>query len=131
MSFTDQKPKTANERDVSAPWGGAKNGKNFRCYLCGHRFQVGDQYRFVFGQTLGNFMVCQECDTGDVLKKWADLQDEWNNLQDGKFWYFSKRVTDGYESELHEVGRESREAEDDIQYWKDKALYGGGERRYG
>jgi len=129
MSFTDQKPRIATEADVKAPWGGAKNGKNFRCYLCGHKFQVGDQYRFVFEQTLGNLMVCQDCDTGDVLQKWADHQSEWEKLRDGKFWYFTKRVEDSYESEMHYAARESREASEDIKYWKDKAMYGGGERR--
>ena len=124
MSFTDQKPRIATEADVKASWGGAKNGKNFRCYLCGHKFQIGDQYRFVFGQTLGNLMMCQECDTGDVLQKWADLQAEWEKLQNGKFWYFSKRVEDNYESEIHYAAHEACEASKDIDYWKNEALYG-------
>ena len=88
MSFTDQKPHIATVEDIKAPWSGGKNGKYFRCYLCGHRFREGDQYRFVFGKKLGNLMVCQACDSGDVLKKWSDLQEEWLKLSDSRFWHF-------------------------------------------
>jgi len=83
MSFTDQKRRIATEKDCSARWSGAKDGKNFRCAMCGHRFQVGDGWRWQYGQgrsfesdtgaTLGvrNFLVCDECDGPDVLDRWV------------------------------------------------------------
>jgi len=88
-------------------------------------------YRFIFGQTLGNLIVCQNCDTGDVLQKWATHITEWEKLRGGKFWFFAKRAEDNYEDEIREAGREIREADGDIKYWKGKAMYDGEERRYG
>ena len=125
MSFTDQKPRIATEQDVTAPWAGAKNGKYFRCYLCGHKFKVGDQYRFVFGQTLGNFMVCQDCDSEDIMQKWASHHAEWEKLRNGKFWYFVIPIEDAYDDEKKEASREARETNEEIKYWKDKAYESG------
>ena len=133
MSFTDQKPRIATEQDVTASWGGAKNGKYFRCYLCGHKFVIGDQYRFVFGKDTVNCIVCQLCDGTDeeVRGKWRKLQDEFDELSSGKFWFFTKRIENNYEDELREVAREERELVEDREYWKGKAQYGGEERNYG
>ena len=78
MSFTDQKPKIVTEEDVKAPWSGGKNGKYFRCKLCGHKFQVGDYYRFIF-HNFGNIIVCQNCDKDDPAQKWTKLHEEWGS----------------------------------------------------
>ena len=73
MSFTDQKPRVATAADVTAKW-----GSQFRCYLCGHRFQVGDQWRWVWSgaAALRNCLVCARCDGDDVLERWQALNDE-------------------------------------------------------
>lgn len=126
MSFTDQKPRVATTEDVRAQWGGGKKGKYFRCYLCGHKFAVGDQYRFVFGNRSANCLVCQSCDGSnqEVQEKWNQLHNEFTELSNGKFWYFTSRQIDSYEDELSEIARNERELEEDAEYWKREASYG-------
>lgn len=75
MSFTDQKPRIATEDECKANWGGVKNGKKFRCYLCAHKFVVGDVWRWVYGDSVGNFMVCEKCDGPDAIQKYHALMD--------------------------------------------------------
>ncbi len=104
MSFTDQKPRIATEQDVTAPWGGAKNGRYFRCYLCGYKFQVGDYYRFVLS-THGNLMVCKACDKDDPAQKWVELRKEWELLREGRFWHFIIRQEDSLSDTEREVGQ--------------------------
>jgi hypothetical protein len=73
--FTDQKPQTATENDLKLRWSCGKPGERFRCYLCGHKFQVGDTWRFVYSNSTpgatGNFLVCDKCDGPDVLDRWV------------------------------------------------------------
>jgi hypothetical protein len=82
-SFTDQKPRTATEADLLAPWSG--HPRNFRCYLCGHRFKVGDVWRWVFsdGRRVMNFLTCEKCDGPDVLDRFAD---EVKRVKDSFWW---------------------------------------------
>jgi hypothetical protein len=74
--WTNGKPRTVTEADCRAPWGGAKNGKRFRCSLCGHRFVPGDTWRWVYCNDGscpgGNFHVCGTCDGPDVKDRRAD-----------------------------------------------------------
>ncbi|KKL03862.1 hypothetical protein LCGC14_2621870 [marine sediment metagenome] len=70
MSFTDQKPRVATEHDIHAKWSGEPDGQEFYCKLCGYVFQIGDVWRWVYGGSVINFIVCQVCDTEDVLEKW-------------------------------------------------------------
>jgi hypothetical protein len=72
MSFTDQKPRIATKQDLQSPWGGEKGGKRFRCYLCGHKFEEGDYWRWVFAGDKGliNFLVCRVCDGENVIEEW-------------------------------------------------------------
>jgi len=86
MSFTDQKPRVATNKDVVAPWGGGKYGIYFRCYLCGYKFTVGDYFRWVFHST-GNFLTCKDCDCIGVAQKWEQVQEEAIH----KYWWFTKR----------------------------------------
>ena len=86
-TFTDQKPRIATEEDCKRPWSGRPNGEGFRCYLCGHRFKPGDQWRWVYanGQSpaYGNFLVCKKCDGDDVLDRWQ----EQNAALNDKYWW--------------------------------------------
>ena len=95
MSFTDQKRRIVTEDDLTAPWGGYRDGRNFRCYLCGYRFKVGDGWRWVasggasfevdskrFGCI--NFKVCDACDGDDVRERWAQRYVEFYG--DDRFW---------------------------------------------
>mgnify|MGYP006293072947 CR=1 FL=1 len=92
MSFTDQKPWVATEKDCHARWDGMPNGEYFRCKLCGYKFKPGDTVRFVFGGPHTNVLVCQECDTGneDVRKKWDLMHKEMKT----KYWYFWSLIND-------------------------------------
>lgn len=72
MAFTDQKPRIATEKDCKARWACGANGKYFRCMLCGHKFQPGDIYRWVYCTDIGvtNIIVCKDCDGEDVKDRW-------------------------------------------------------------
>lgn len=122
MSFTDQKPRVATEENIKAPWSGGKNGRYFRCSLCGHKFIVNDYYRFVFHQ-FGNILVCQDCDKDDPATKWTNLHGEWDKLREGKFWHFIVKLEDNLKDTEKEFAHEARESQEDIKYWKNKALY--------
>jgi len=90
MSFTDQKQRIATEEECKANWGGEKNGKRFRCYLCGHKFVVGDKWRWVYNNNpggFGNFCVCDKCDGEDVVERWAEANKEARQ----RFWWFGSR----------------------------------------
>ena len=127
MGFTDQKPRTATEEDVKSSWSGGKDGKYFRCKLCGHKFVVGDYWRFVF-HSHGNILVCEGCDKGDPTVKWTQMHEEWGQLGEGKFWWFVSQLEDGLEETEREAAMAERESRADIKYWKDEALYGGSGR---
>lgn len=74
MSFTDQKPRIATEDDCTrVPWSGGKKAAYFRCYMCGHAFIPGDQWRWVYagGRGVINVTVCEKCDGPDVLDRWV------------------------------------------------------------
>jgi hypothetical protein len=104
MSFTDQKRRIAVESDLKARWGGHPAGERFRCYMCGHKFRLGDGWRWVYagGRTfevegkksgLYNFMVCDSCDGDDVLDRWVKMNEEYHT----KFWW-AIREGCGYEN---------------------------------
>lgn len=90
MSFTDGTQQVATEKDVKARWGGRSD--SFRCRLCGHRFEVGDIWRFVVsnfkdsGVRYGNFLVCVSCDGKDVLTRAAAQEAE----AEQRFWWFRR-----------------------------------------
>ena len=68
-SFTDQKPRVATEADCLAKWSG--DPANFRCYMCGHKFEVGDVWRWLYSKTTINPLICEKCDGPDVLERWV------------------------------------------------------------
>ena len=90
MSFTDQKPHVVEVADLTRPWGGFRDGRRFRCYLCGHRFKEGDTYRWVYSNGVpgagGNPMVCVSCDgtNEEVIERWRAMREVACN----KFWVF-------------------------------------------
>lgn len=88
MSYTDQKPRVATEKECKASWGGSPNGERFRCYLCGYRFTPGDIFRWVMATKilLCNVLVCEVCDGHDVLDKWKKMHEEAKE----KFWWFTE-----------------------------------------
>lgn len=83
IHWSNGKPQVATEEDCKAYWGGEKDGKRFRCYLCGHKFIPGDVWRFVASQTTINFMVCQLCDGPDVMERWLAANQELRT----RFWW--------------------------------------------
>lgn len=90
MSFIDGKPRVATQEDCKANWSCGKNGKYFRCHLCGHKFEVGDVWRFVYTNSTpgasGNPLVCAKCDGPDVVERWAAMCKEAHE----RFWSFTR-----------------------------------------
>jgi len=75
MNIFERPLRPATEANCKAAWGGGKPGERFRCYLCGHKFAVGDMFRLVYANdrpgTAGNFIVCDKCDGPDVVERWV------------------------------------------------------------
>ena len=90
-SFTDGKPRIATDKDVHANWAGGADGKYFRCAFCGHKFVVGDYWRFVYTNDMpqagGNPLVCKDCDGDDIRQKWAKMCEDFRT----KYWWFNRR----------------------------------------
>ena len=87
MSFTNQKPFVVTADDLRKWWAGKPNAEWFRCYLCGHKFRVGDTARWVWTGT-GNPMVCKSCDgtNAEVIAKWNAMRLEART----RFWWFTR-----------------------------------------
>jgi hypothetical protein len=90
LSFTDQQPRIATEKDCTGNWSGGKNGKYFRCGLCGYRFKVGDYWRWIYAGSIchTNFLVCEPCDGSNVLEKRKEQYGEYQQLKEGRMWDF-------------------------------------------
>jgi hypothetical protein len=84
--FTNQKPRIATEHDCRIRWRGAPPGRDFRCYMCGHKFEVGDGWRWIWATYRGviNPIVCEKCDGPDVLERWLEQNEEAKR----RFWWF-------------------------------------------
>ena len=91
-NFTNGKPWTVTKDDCKLPWGGGKNGKYFRCYLCGYKFVYGDVARWQFTNDVpgagDNPFVCQKCDgtKDEIVAKWKKMAEEFGT----RFWWFAK-----------------------------------------
>lgn len=106
--WLDGKLHEVEEEHMRLPWNGSP--KNFRCYICGHKFKVGDQFGFrVTNERGGNFMFCGEChgeDGSQLTEKRQASIDEWEQVKE-KFWYFVKNECVRYENEIaNERGRD-------------------------
>jgi len=94
--FTNQKARYATEKDLKAPWSFGKNGKYFKCGLCGYKFKLGDYWRWIYmgdvGKELGkgytNFITCKLCD--DNPKEKAIQQEKDFREFSKKYWRFLK-----------------------------------------
>lgn len=100
------------EQHMKLPWSGSP--KNFRCYLCGHRFQLGERFRMVFVERgPSNVLACADCDGPDaeVQERWEALARRWEERR-GIFWWFIKQERiRGEQDYANEQGR--REWEDE------------------
>lgn len=96
MSFTDQKPRYATEDDLNGNWGGGPPGKYFRCYLCGHKFKLGDYWRWIYcndkSPSWGNFVVCEKCDGPDVKERRKEQIKE----AEQRFWWLRRQPSRDY-----------------------------------
>lgn len=94
MSFTDGKPRIATEAETKLHWCSHGPGEFFRCGFCGHKFKVGDQWRFCYTNDIpgsgGNPLVCAKCDGPDeeVRARWKAKCEEWLSA---KWWWFRRR----------------------------------------
>lgn len=96
MSFTDQRSQVVTDKDV-------KPGERFRCHLCGHKFAVGDVWRWVYscGHALPNFITCFACDGPDVLNKWVAANEEARR----RFWWLYMDIEDACDGAEHAQNR--------------------------
>ena len=96
MPFTDQKQFIVTEEQTHLDWAGGKDGKYFRCYLCGHKFVEGDKVRWQYTNDIegagGNPIVCELCDgtKEEVVLKWEEMIDEFKNFRE-KAWALFRR----------------------------------------
>lgn len=75
-------PFTVTAAHVASSWDGYRDGRTFRCHMCGEFFKAGDRARFVWvngvkaardaGVHCGNVMVCDACDGPDVYTRLAE-----------------------------------------------------------
>ena len=69
--WTDRTPFVVTAPMLRLPWDGHRDGRSFRCALCGHRFAAGDAARWIFTNDgtkrapSGNPFVCGNCDGTD------------------------------------------------------------------
>lgn len=96
--YFDPVLRPATEAHVRGRWGADAPGKRFRCYLCGHKFVLGDLWRPVYANGggsqkapavgHGNFLCCEKCDGPDVLERWAEACRELDDLYERFWWAF-------------------------------------------
>ncbi len=92
-SFTNGERREATEKDLKAPWGGYKDGRKFRCGMCGHKFIFGDGWRWLYTNDLkgsgGNPLICDSCFTTkeDTRRRWIIKCEEWKAIKEN-FWHF-------------------------------------------
>lgn len=72
-NFIKEEPFIVTKKDETLNWSGCRDGKYFRCHLCGDYLKEGMVARFVFLNKkdkhikgLGNVFVCGSCDGTDV-----------------------------------------------------------------
>lgn len=80
--WTNGKPFVVTEEMMSAPWSGFRDGRAFRCHMCGAFFKPGDTARFIWcngikeaieaGVHCGNVTVCAACDGPDIYPRLAE-----------------------------------------------------------
>jgi predicted RNA-binding Zn-ribbon protein involved in translation (DUF1610 family) len=87
MNILDGQRHVAEEETCKLPWMGEKNGKLFKCGMCGHKFQPGEGFRFQMMKKHGNILVCDECDTSDIKRDWEEMGIRWEQIQK-KYWIF-------------------------------------------
>lgn len=95
MSFTNGKPWTVTEEDEHLDWSCGKDGKYFRCALCGHKFKAGDIARWQYTNDVpgagGNPMLCQKCD-GPKEKIVAEIKRRLDEFNAERNWWFRRRI---------------------------------------
>jgi hypothetical protein len=80
--WTNGTPFTITDEHMTQPWSGYRDGRTFRCHMCGAFFKPGDTARFVWcngikeaqaaGVHCGNVMVCAACDGPDIYPRLAE-----------------------------------------------------------
>ena len=86
-------PKIATAEDCVLPWSGGKNGKYFRCALCGHKFVPGDGYTIAYTNDIpgggGNPICCtSHGEPASLREQWRERSAEWAAITKDKFWRF-------------------------------------------
>lgn len=103
---------TGELHDVTAdmmtlPWSGHRDGRNFRCGLCGHRFAPGDQFSFNLAPAgcYGNFLTCGDCHGDDAIDRRKELVEEWEGQIENRFWWAIRQAKINSECEGYSMGQ--------------------------
>lgn len=93
ISWKDQKPFVVTQRHLDANWNGRHDGSMFRCYLCGHFFELGDVARWLHTNDRtdslpGNPFICGPCDPQDDMKLHQILHERYV-IAETHFWWMS------------------------------------------
>jgi hypothetical protein len=73
----------ATEETLKLPWKGHRDGRWFRCYLCGEKFKVGDGFRAInsnysgspfTGNPLVHNPPCESLTDIEILKRLAERE---------------------------------------------------------
>ena len=85
------KPIKVTEKHLKASWGGGKNGKYFKCYFCGYKFQLDDMFRCIYSnhtKAYGNPLVCEKCNDSNenLIEKWKKMHE----IANSTMWWFCR-----------------------------------------
>ena len=90
--FTNQKQFIVTKEDETKNWSGFKDGRKFRCVLCGYFLKEGMVARWVYTNNkesrwrAGNVFVCSGCDGEDVVERLGDHYEIGNK----RFWWMRR-----------------------------------------
>lgn len=91
--WMDGSPYLVTEADMSKPWSGFRDGRCFRCHMCGVFFKPGDTIRLIWcngvkeardaGVNCGNVHVCAACDGVDIYTRLAEHE----RIGNERYWH--------------------------------------------
>lgn len=96
---------TVVAEDLTKSWLGGHKAAYFRCQFCGHKFEVGDEFRCIFtnfanwketGIPGGNPLTCRVCNPDGTLEemyeKWKEMHRALDVfIKDPRYWWYFKR----------------------------------------
>lgn len=91
-----QEFKVATDEICRARWCCGKPGERFRCYYCGRKFAVGDEFKAIYTNDIpgagGNPLICKACfdEIGGEIKcreRWQEVHKHIEKLKVLYWWH--------------------------------------------